>query len=175
AERHRLASEVDRWVIRNAFALVAEKGDEACIHYINISSGGLAERQLIDYVEEQLAEHNVAAEKIGFEINEGDLIRQFNEARELTQAMKKLGCHVALDGFVSGFSLMRNTASRDYDLIKVSRRLLSGAQKDPITRTLLESANRLGHALGSETVAKCPENDEDLKLVGELGFDYVQG
>jgi EAL domain-containing protein (putative c-di-GMP-specific phosphodiesterase class I) len=40
---------------------------------------------------------------------------------------------------------------------------------------MVESINHIGHVMGRKTIAEFVENKAIVKILGELGVDYMQG
>ena len=71
AERYGLMPEIDRWVIRHAFAHIAQlETPENALYSINLSGGSLNDEKTLNYIYEQLAISGARAESICFEITE---------------------------------------------------------------------------------------------------------
>ena len=179
AERHQLASDIDRWVARHTFALLASQaapdaGTEPT-YFINVSSATLTEGKLIELIQEQLQAYSMAPQRIGFEIPEIVLMQHFREAREFAQMVKSFGCRLALDDFANALPVAQHLKTIGIDLLKISAHLVGHASEDAVSRAMIDAINRVSHAIGAATVAKGPESQDDIETVRALGIDYIQG
>ena len=106
AERFGIMNQLDRWIVRNAMDTLADinrQGLDISIT-VNLSGQSLTDKNLADFVHEQLQRSGVAPEKICFELTETAAISNLDNADYFIRSAKKLGCKFALDDFGSGLS-----------------------------------------------------------------------
>src|SRR5471032_2989787 len=94
AERYGLMPLIDRWVIQNAFALLASRLSSSeptqlssCA--INLSGATFGDDDFVEYVRRQFEIHRVPPEMICFEITETSAIANLPSAKRFIQALKK--------------------------------------------------------------------------------------
>ena len=46
---------------------------------------------------------------------------------------------------------------------------------DPMDRAIVTSIHNIAHSLGKKTIAEFVENAETMRILKEIGIDYVQG
>jgi diguanylate cyclase (GGDEF)-like protein/PAS domain S-box-containing protein len=180
AERHKLAGDIDHWVIRHVLMALSERDaagiDTSSVYYISLSPAALADGKLIDFIQEQLRAYPITAEHIGFDIPESVLLKHFREVREFTCLAKSLGCRVALDEFDEALPVAHSLKDLGLDLVKISARLTAQVGEDAVSCAMVDAMNRVVHAMGGSTVAKCPDTSETtLAKIRTLGIDLVQG
>lgn len=179
AERHKLAPDIDRWVIRNTFTEIAGhlsmETDPGKTYFINLSVPALVEGKLIDYIQELLGQFKIPSQRLGFEIPEIALMQHFRDVAEFAKAVKSLGCLLAFDDFANALPAASALKALEPDLIKISSRLTDKAADDAVSQALVDAIIRVGHTMSSLTIAKCPGSEDVIKIVRELGIDGVQG
>lgn len=180
AERHRLAAEIDRWVVRHTLAALAEQiqgqGDgPQPVYFINVCSASLIEGRLIDDIDSGLRTSGVPPEQVGFEISEDAAMTHFVEAAEFARQVKALGCQLSLDDFADALPAAHNLKKLGFNLIKISGRIIAQLDDDAVSAAMIDAINRVSHAMGVATVAKFPANAEALDMARTLGIDHVQG
>ena len=178
AEKYFLANRLDRWVMRNTLAwLEAHRAKLARLHrvFINLSARSLGDDRFLPFALEQLATHRVPNEKIGFEITEAAVMTQLKTGLNTIDHLRKLGCQFALDDFGVGISSMAYLKNLPIDLLKIDDSFALNKETGERDRTLLEEVNDLGQMLGKTTVIECVENEQQRKLMAELGIDLAQG
>ena len=177
-ERYSMSSVLDRWIIHKAFQMIAERPEflaSAKFFSINLSGQSLVNHELGDYILNELAESGIPAEKVCFEITESSVISNLVVASDFIQALKKKGCHFALDDFGSGFSSLLYLKNLPVDYLKIDGSFIRNITSESIDYAMVKSISEMGQALGMETVAEYVESHETLQLLKDIGVDYAQG
>ena len=180
AERYGLMAAVDRWVIANAFELVAARyrhqPEGPLEHYsINLSGASLGDEECLAFIRAQLARHPVPPEAFCFEVTETAAITQLGSAIEFMRELKAFGCRFSLDDFGSGLSSFAYLKTLPVDFVKIDGAFVKDMAEDPIDHAMVEAINRVGQVMDIRTIAEFVESDEILELLGDIGVDYAQG
>ncbi len=179
AERYNLMPDVDRWVISHAFAQRTMQQQTGIADFntlfINLSANSLSDPELVDFIRHQLQQYPVNPQHFGFEITETAAITDFDNAVTLIEALRKLGCRVALDDFGSGMSSFSYLKSLHVDFVKIDGSFVKSMLENEMDCAIVEAVNKIGHIAGLQTIAEFVEN-EDIKLrLQQLGIDFAQG
>jgi EAL domain-containing protein (putative c-di-GMP-specific phosphodiesterase class I) len=171
---------IDRWVVRNAFALLASRLNSSepaqlssCA--INLSGATFSDEDFVDYVRGQFEIHQVRPEMICFEITETSAIANLPSAKAFIQALKKLGCRFSLDDFGTGMSSFSYLKHLPVDFIKIDGCFVTEMLNSRIDRAMVESIVHIARVMGKSTVAEFVESDEIIEALREIGVDYAQG
>lgn len=178
AERYDLMTEIDRWVIENAFKTVAALGDgpgSNCSFSINLSGQSAADPSLKGFIEEKLKYYNVDPAMIWFELTETAAISQFSVAVDLINSIKSLGSLVALDDFGSGLSSFGYLKNLPVDILKIDGQFVKEIAKNPIDREMVSAIHQVGMSMGIKTVAEFVEDQDIVDVLAEIGVHYAQG
>ena len=180
AERYGLMPLIDRWVVANAFALIASRLNSpgpvrlsSCA--INLSGVTFGDDDFVDYVRRQFEIHRVPPEMICFEVTETSAIADLPSAKGFIQALKKLGCRFSLDDFGTGMASFSYLKNLPVDLIKIDGSFVTGMLNSKIDRAMVEAIVHIARVMGKSTVAEFVESDEVLEALREIGVDYAQG
>ncbi len=178
AERYNLIATIDRWVISTYFRWLAEhpahlKALE--LGSVNLSGRSLGDAGCLIHIENQLREFAIPAEKICFEITETEAIGNLTKAQYFIERLKSHGCSFALDDFGSGLSSYAYLKNLPVDFLKIDGLFVKDIASDPTNHAMVESINHIGHVMGRKTIAEFVENQAIVKILGELGVDYMQG
>ena len=179
AERHRLASAIDRWVLRKTLEALTDRirevGREDTLISINVSGQSVGDERFLEFVLQELNDRSAPTERLCFEITETATISSFDRAQRFISVLKGQGCRFVLDDFGSGLSSFAYLRNFPVDFIKIDGHFVRGIAKDPIQRALVESINHVGHVMQMKTIAEWVEDDEILALSRLMNVDYVQG
>ncbi len=178
AERYNLIATIDRWVISTYFRWLAEHP----VHLkalefgsVNLSGRSLGDAGCLIHIENQLREFAIPAEKICFEITETEAIGNLTKAQYFIERLKSHGCSFALDDFGSGLSSYAYLKNLPVDFLKIDGMFVKDIATDPANHAMVESINHIGHVMGRKTIAEFVESQAIVKILGELGVDYLQG
>ncbi len=179
AERYNLMPSIDRWVVRNAFAIIArqqaEKASDPGIFAINLSGASIGDERFLDYVREQFVHFAVSPQSICFEITETAAIAKLDKATHFINQLKSLGCLFSLDDFGAGMSSFAYLKHLPVDFLKIDGGFVKDMADDPIDRAMVEAINSIGHVMGKQTIAEFVDGERVIRLLREMGVDFAQG
>ena len=180
AERYNLMPSIDRWVIRNAFAIIARlhpKGaaDRAGIFSINLSGASISDDRFKPYLIEQFERFGVPHGCVCFEITETAAIANLDSAAQFISDLKALGCLFSLDDFGAGMSSFAYLKHLPVDFLKIDGGFVKDMADDPIDRSMVEAINSVGHVMGKQTIAEFVDSDVVMAMLREIGVDFAQG
>jgi diguanylate cyclase (GGDEF)-like protein/PAS domain S-box-containing protein len=178
AERYGIMSNVDRWVVTNAFRWLvsaADERDRLSMCSINLSGQSIADDKFLPFVVEQFEHCGIDAAKICFEITETAAIASYSQANRFINALRELGCRFALDDFGTGLSSFGYLKHFPVDFLKIDGSFVKEILHDPIDREMVRSINEIGHLTGKRTIAEFVENPEVIAMLRGMGVDYAQG
>jgi Amt family ammonium transporter len=182
AERYRLVSSIDRWVVRTALDTLARAERSGATgslvertYTINISGQSLGEEGFLEDVVSALQTSGVPPQRICFELTETSAIGNLGHARLFFSVLRDLGCRFILDDFGSGLSSFAYLKNLPVDFLKIDGEFVSNIVVDPVQRAIVESIHRVGSALNIRTIGEGVEDMPTLTLLREIGVDYAQG
>ncbi|MCE3263745.1 MAG: rane protein [Pseudoduganella sp.] len=174
AERYDLMPLLDRWVIRHAFAALAQQ-PRGTSWAINLSGASVCDEGLLDYVLLQQRASGVALEDVCFEITETAAVANLAQAAALIQDLQAQGCRFALDDFGAGMSSFAYLKHLPVDYVKIDGSFIRGILHSPTERAMVEAINQIAHVMGKQTIAECVEEEAVLACLRGIGIDFVQG
>jgi len=173
-EHYRMMPELDRWVVRHAVKRLLA-GSRIHRFTINVSSQTLADADFPRFVATQLGMNQVAAERLGFEIDESDSLEQADATLRFATALRAQGCSLLLDGFGRRSVSFAAIKALGVNFVKVdgsiTRKLLAAEG----ARSKINAILKVGEALGFGVVAECVEEQEILDELKALGVSFAQG
>jgi len=178
AEKFNLSTRLDLWVVETSLQWLATNPGhlealERCS--INLSGPSLANPSIINCIIDKIAELQIPAEKLCFEVTETAVIENLSEAITNISKLRSLGCQIALDDFGTGLSSFAYIQQIPADILKIDGTFIKNLDTSHINAAIVKCINDLAHYLGMKTVAEFVENDSIKEKLSELGIDYMQG
>ena len=178
AELYGLMTKIDEWVVKNCFNwMINNRKTMEDIEQISINLSGqsLSSKQFLNTVSALIEKTDIAHSKICFEITETNAISNYESALYFIYKIKSYGCKFALDDFGSGMSSFSYLKTLNVDYLKIDGSYVHNIINNPIDRAMVEAVNKIGHAMGIETIAEYVEDKDILNMLAEIGVDYAQG
>jgi diguanylate cyclase (GGDEF)-like protein/PAS domain S-box-containing protein len=181
AERYHLMPSIDRWVIRTAFRLLADRraaGDHQAMagtYAINVSGASIGDDQFLDYVRESFARFRIPHRTICFEITETTAVTSLSKAADFIGALREPGCRFALDDFGVGVSSFTYLKQLPVDYLKIDGSFVRNMLHDPVDAAMVEAIHRIGRVMGKQTIAESVETTATLDALRSVGVDFAQG
>ena len=177
AERFGLICALDRLVIAKAVALAASRRalGERTGWSINLSAKSLAEPGLVDFISEQLAEHDLDPSCLTFEITETAAVTNVGLARTLAEGLHDLGCKLSLDDFGAGFGSFYYLKHLPFDVLKIDGEFVRGCVTSTTDQLVIDAVVRVARGLGKTTVAEFTGDRETASFLRRAGVDCAQG
>lgn len=180
AERYNLMPQVDRWVVRNALAVLKRlRVDRAQPNLglcsINLSAATLGDERFPGFLRDQLELFDVPPELLCFEVTETAAISNLERALEFMNEFGQQGVRFSLDDFGAGMSSFGYLKHLPVDFLKIDGGFIKDLAADPVDRAMVEAINNVGHAMGKLTIAEFVSDQRSLAILQELGVDYAQG
>jgi diguanylate cyclase (GGDEF)-like protein len=122
-----------------------------------------------------LERHELPGDSLIVEITEDLLLDNIERTRDVLEALRERGIHVALDDFGSGYSALTYLRKLPIDEVKVDYDLISHVLTDPRAEAIVRAVIELSHSLNVTTVAEGVENPETAEWLRERGCEVAQG
>jgi len=177
-ERSREIVPIGRWVLHEAARQCRtwqEQSHPGLTMSVNISVRQLQDPDFPEDVRHALTLAGLDPACLVLEVTESALVKDMARIRTVMERARDLGVHFALDDFGTGYSSLLYLKGLPIDRLKVDRSFVSGlgsAGQDP---TIVSTVVDLAHKLGLSVVAEGVETEAELRAVGEMGCDEVQG
>jgi diguanylate cyclase (GGDEF)-like protein/PAS domain S-box-containing protein len=180
AERYGLMPSIDRWVIRNAMAIIAreladKRGEVIDVYAINLSGASIGDDRFLEFVREQFARFKLPYQAICFEITETAAIARLDKAAHFIHELRALGCRFSLDDFGAGMSSFAYLKHLPVDYLKIDGGFVKDMADDPIDRAMVTAIHNVGHVMGKLTIAEFVGDERVIAALRQIGVDYAQG
>lgn len=177
AEQAGFIEQVTSWVVHRAIedaARLHAEGIDVSIA-INLSAKDIMNPGLLPTILEQLEEKGLAADRLSFEITEGDLVNDHAKAIRHLQAFRDKGFEIAIDDFGTGYSSMAYLQNLPVNTLKVDKSFVLNLHDQQGDQKIVKTVISLAHSFDMNVVAEGVENLESLTLLSNWGCELAQG
>jgi len=179
AEQTGQIRKITDFVIAQAFREIATL-NPSLIHAINLSPLDLADRNLLPYIDQQLAETGIEAHQIEFEITEGVLMGHDPQVEEALEHLRRRGFRLAIDDFGTGYSSLSSLSSLKVNNLKIDQSFIRPLEDTKLAgnttkHRIVETIITMGHSLGLEVTAEGVETQAQADYLKRIGCTYAQG
>ncbi|MEZ5536903.1 MAG: EAL domain-containing protein [Thiolinea sp.] len=180
ADRLDMMGRIDRWIIRRVLKDTTENNlnTQAARRtrlMINLSSQAVQDPGLFEYIEQQMKEFAADPSLFCFEISESVAIANFMQTRRLMQALRAMGCHLALDDFGSGFSSLNYVRELPLAYLKIDGNFVHNLVSNAVDAAMIKAVHEVGRVMELKTIAELVEDSETMSQLRTIGVDYAQG
>jgi diguanylate cyclase (GGDEF)-like protein/PAS domain S-box-containing protein len=178
AERYRLMSDVDRWVVQTALTALGRGGIRLPASRslaINLSGQTLGDPQFLEFVVDVLDRTGVAPTQLCFEVTENSVITNIEHAQRFIGVLHGMGCQFALDDFGRGLSSFGNLKHLSLDYLKIDGTFIRNLAVDSVNQAMVAAMIKLARTLNFQVIAEQVEDLGALEAATRMGVDFVQG
>ncbi|WP_291343976.1 bifunctional diguanylate cyclase/phosphodiesterase [Acidiphilium sp. 20-67-58] len=165
---------IGAYVIDAACAFAATLPEQIAVA-INLSPVQLYDPLLLERIGNALARHKLGRGRIEFELTETAILDVSPTTRDILDAIRALGCRLALDDFGAGYSSISTLYYFPFDRLKIDRALIRDSLDDARRRSILLHVGRMAHDIDLTLTAEGLETEAHRTRLIELGFDEGQG
>jgi diguanylate cyclase (GGDEF)-like protein len=113
--------------------------------------------------------------RIVVEITETAAIEDLDQSINFVDALKELGCRVAIDDFGAGYTSFKNLKLLNVDIVKIDGAFVKNIADDTSDQIFIKTMIELAQTFGMETVAEWVGDERSVKHLTEAGITYMQG
>lgn len=178
AEECGLIVDIGRWVLQEACKQARLWLDNEigpiCIS-VNVSAWQLVDGAFLDDLQSAIQTNAISPNLIELELTERVLIEEENSVHDVLEAIHTMGVSISLDDFGTGYSSLSYLTRFNLDTLKIDRSFVNSIMKSERDRALVQAIIAMGHSLGLQMVAEGVENEDQARLLSELGCQNLQG
>src|SRR5262245_44561493 len=178
AERYRLMSLIDRWVLGSALAALAAGAirlPPGRSLSINVSGQTLADPSFLEFVVDELDRTGAHPAQICFEVSETAVIGNLEQARRFVDVLHGMGCRFALDDFGTDLGGFANLKQLPMDYLKIDGSFMRDLGRDSVNQAMVSAVVGMARTLNFRLVAEQIEDVASLEAARTMGIDFVQG
>jgi diguanylate cyclase (GGDEF)-like protein len=140
---------------------------------VNVSALQLRQDDFTDSVLQAIAAFGDQVPLLDLEITESVLADE--DCTRKLQVLRHTGIEVAVDDFGTGYCSLSYLARLPVDTLKIDRSFVVRMREAGYPRNIVAMIVSLAHTLGLKVVAEGVEEDEQMRMLRDLGCDQIQG
>ena len=176
-EEENLIQIAGRWILRQAVyacSFIVKYIPEFRLS-VNVSLRQLDDPLLLNELTDLLKSYHLDGDHLVLEITESCMVKDIEKFQELIDSCHKLGVHLAIDDFGSGYSSMWTLMHYNIKFIKIDRSLLLEMEKSKEKAVFVSNLIDACHQLGKWICMEGAETDTQSSLAKNVRCDYIQG
>lgn len=177
AERLPVMTEIDKWVIRKALAVLSDhrKQRPDTRFFIKLSAPTLHEKDFVDWLSVSLKAQNLQGNAMVFEISETAALDNLEQSKHTVAKLKQIGCEFGLEHFGSGIDFSHSLNMLDVDYLKINGNFVENMAHDLENQAAVKAIIDMAKQAEKRCIAEFVSDANSLALLWRLGVDYAQG
>lgn len=178
AETAGLMIKLGKWVLRAACKEVKKMQQKAACHLelaVNLSTRQFRDPDLIETIQDVLAETGFKAVQLELEITETTLMEQIDHAVALLDRIKALGISVTIDDFGTGYSSLNYLKRLPIDALKIDKTFITDIPHDRDDMEISAAVIAMAQKLGIKVVAEGVSTQAHWDFLEQNNCDIAQG
>jgi EAL domain-containing protein (putative c-di-GMP-specific phosphodiesterase class I) len=175
AERVGLLDRIDRHATETALSLLAGRPQGEHHLHVNLAGTARGKGEIVALLTEAASAGTFDPGRLTFEIADGAAAADVDAIREFAQAVREIGCHVALDHFGTGLASFTHLDKLPVDCLKIHGGLISGLRGSRTSRLIVKAIVDVAHGLGIEPIAQRVADRAAIHVLEHYGVRYGQG
>ncbi|SDA25087.1 diguanylate cyclase (GGDEF) domain-containing protein [Ruminococcus sp. YE71] len=177
-EQFHLIHLVDRYVVGKVcddLRSLIENGEPAVPVSINISRLDFELCDIFAIIEEIRHEYGIPRAMLDIEITESALNDNVGYIKSECDRMRRMGYHIWLDDFGSGYSSLNTIAEYDFDVLKLDLLFLRSLSTNSKTGTLMTYIVNGARDMNLDPLCEGVESEEQFEFLKKIGCERAQG
>ena len=177
-EKNGLIERLDRYVWSESAVQVKKWKEKLGLPIsvsVNVSRIDLFDNEVESILLGILKENGLDFRDLLLEITESAYSEDSSQLVEVIRGLRSAGFCIEMDDFGSGYSSLKSLAEMPVDIIKLDMSFIRRIHENKTTFRMVELVIEMAKSLGVPVIAEGVENDEQYRLLKQIGCDFVQG
>lgn len=177
-EQFHLIHIVDKYVVKEVcmeYKKLVDAGEPVVPVSLNISRLDFELCDIFGIIEKTRKEYGVPRDMLDIEITESALNDNVGYIKSECDKMRKMGYHIWLDDFGSGYSSLNTIAEYDFDVLKLDLIFLRSFDRNPKTGTLMRYIMEGARGMSLESLCEGVETEKHYEFLKNTGCERAQG
>jgi EAL domain-containing protein (putative c-di-GMP-specific phosphodiesterase class I) len=179
AQRFQLLSVLDRYVIDQAFAILAPHREllarQRITVSINVCGQSLCDADFTSHFIEELRRSRIAPGCIVVEVIEQVALADLQRAGEAMRRLRTAGCGIAIDDFGTGANSLAYVHQLPVTRLKIDGSFIRDITTNKRSEAAVKGIVQLARDFVLQTVGEHVETPEQSEMLRRLGVDFGQG
>ncbi|WP_353673219.1 EAL domain-containing protein [Synechocystis sp. LKSZ1] len=179
AEEMGLIIPLGHWILQTACQQLAQwqalTAQRSLYVAVNLSSRQFYDPQLLEKLDQSLAESGISGKSLVLEITETMLIHNIEKVTHLLDSIRTKGIRISIDDFGTGYSSLSYLYRLPVNSLKIDRSFVNQMQEGQRNYAIVKTVITLGDLLGINVVAEGIETQAQLQALQSLGCELGQG
>lgn len=176
-EKNRLLNTIGRWMFQTGCDTLRqwlENGWNLSLN-LNVSYAQISDWKYIQEIIEIVRNSQVAPERIAVEVVDSSFINDMKFYEKPFRVIKESGMKIMLDDFGVGYASVGLLQNDFVDIVKVDASIVRGVVNSSFDLDFIRFIVKSCHDRGMGVCLEGVEDAQQLKLVENMVFDYMQG
>ncbi|MGE5506474.1 MAG: putative bifunctional diguanylate cyclase/phosphodiesterase [Actinomycetota bacterium] len=142
---------------------------------VNLSTRQLRQPGFVDLVRRLVDEAGITPSGLEFEITEGMIMKDTENAVAILEQLSAMGISLAMDDFGTGYSSLSYLRRFPVHTIKIDRTFIADLATDQDAHEIVRTIITMGHSMHRRIVAEGVETLEQAHMLAKMHCDEVQG
>lgn len=173
-----MGPEIDRWVIRRAIAVIAERhaAGQATTLFIKVGPESIsADEHLGQEIVDAVNAAGIPGERLVLELHEPSVFTHLKAIQSFAQTLHGAGVRLALEHFGTGLNSFQLLQHIQADVIKIDRSYIADLAKSPENQAKVREFAEKARELGKLCVVHYVQDAASMTILFGIGVDYVEG
>ncbi len=182
AEKTGLIHRIGQWVLQRALSDWAELRPYCADDLqsppfvsINLSAPELAGGDIVQTIQDCLAQHAMDARELRIELTETTIIQNMDAVAKSLHHLRALGVGIALDDFGTGYAGLDYLQSLPFTCLKIDKTFIQQINQSERSLHIIKAALELARSIGLSTIAEGIEEFGIASQLALLGCSHAQG
>ena len=173
-----LGPDIDRWVIRRAIAVIAERmaARKDTTLYVKLGPESIsANERLGEEIVEAVKAAGIPGQHLVLQLHEPAVFTHLKAIQAFAQTLHAAGVRLALEHFGTGLNSFQLLQHIDADVLKIDRSYITELSKNAENQGKVREFAEKARELGKTCVAHYVQDAASMTVLFGIGVDYVEG
>lgn len=142
---------------------------------VNLSSKNLLEPDLVDYIEQQMKNYNIAGKYLMIELNEQVMLCACQRAKNTIDQLKSLDITISIDNFSGSYESLRYLRKMAVHQVKINCRELGNSEDNRADKAIINALITLTRSMKLPLIGTNIDKHETANSYIAMGGSLVQG